>query len=268
MAVEREYFRDLASFERTLPEGQSLGAELESFVALCTAGMLASGAAERPALAQAGRRWLGAQARKVADRDEFVSAVLALADVVPGMGATKRQLGRCLGEIWDEEHVGRAAGGEDPAAAGATAMDVRMRDRAHLRILGLEMLKPGRVAELLGAKATNREKVRLLRVASRLLGLPRGRRHWVYPRFQIDERRACVYEEAERVNRLLGAAHDPWGVASWWVARNVLLDGRPCDLVGTKRRDDLWRAACALVERDPSEALEDTLAETASAARA
>jgi hypothetical protein len=266
MAVGREYLRHLASFERTLPDGQSVGAELESFVALCTAGMLASGVAERPALAQAARRWLGAQARRVADRDAFVSAALALADVVPGMGASKRQVGKRLRAIWDEEHLRRTA--DEPGATGAAAMDTRVRDRAHLRILGLEMLKPGRVAELLGARATNREKVRLLRVSSRLLGVPRGRRHWVYPRFQIDEQRACVYEEAERVNRLLGAAHDPWGVASWWVARNVLLDGRPCDLVGTKHGDDLWRAACALVERDPSEPLEDTSAETASAAGA
>lgn len=268
MAVEREYLRDPASLERMLPEGQSVGAEFESFVALCTAGMLASGAAERPALAEAARRWLGAEARKVANRDEFVSAALALADVVPGMGATKRQVGKRLREIWDEEHLRRTAVGDESGATGGAAMDARARDRAHLRILGLEMLKPGRVAELLGAKATNREKVRLLRVSSRLLGVPRGRRHWVYPRFQIDEQRACVYEEAERVNRLLGAAQDPWGVASWWVARNVLLDGRPCDLVGTKRRDDLWRAACALVERDPDEPLEDTSAETASAAGA
>ncbi|MFB6978372.1 hypothetical protein [Streptomyces scopuliridis] len=62
------------------------------------------------------------------------------------------------------------------------------------------------------------------------------------PRFQF-EAPGRPREVVVRVNRLLGADRDPWGVTAWWLARNVWLGDPPADLLGTDRDDDLL--ACA-----------------------
>ena len=128
--------------------------------------------------------------------------------------------------------------------------EMRIRIEATAAIWEEEMLDAGAAAVALGAKASNREKVRSLRNCSKLLGLPHNSRY-LYPSFQIDLARRQVYDTVESVNQLLGAADDPWGVASWWMTENVLIQARPCDLVGGTRRTDVWRAACALVDADP-----------------
>jgi hypothetical protein len=109
-----------------------------------------------------------------------------------------------------------------------------------------KVLKPREVALALGAKAANRERVRSLRERSHLLGLPRGRAY-LYPAFQIDLRRREVYPEVRAVNEALGAADDPWGVASWWTSANDRLGARPIDLVDTPRRDAVVEAAKAAI---------------------
>ena len=109
------------------------------------------------------------------------------------------------------------------------------------------MLTPGVAAESLGAKPTNREKVRRLRGRSVLLGLPHDHA-FLYPAFQFDVRRRSVFAEVETVNRMLNAADDPWGVASWWIGQHDRLDARPMDLVGHGRVDDLVVVAEAVLE--------------------
>ena len=109
------------------------------------------------------------------------------------------------------------------------------------------MLTPGAAAESLGAKSTNREKVRRLRGRSVLLGLPHDHA-FLYPAFQFDVRRRSVFAEVETVNRMLNAADDPWGVASWWIGQHDRLDVRPMDLVGHGRVDDLVAVAEAVLE--------------------
>ena len=109
------------------------------------------------------------------------------------------------------------------------------------------MLKPGAAAESLGAKPTNREKVRRLRMRSALLGLPHDHA-FLYPAFQFDVRRRCVFSEVETVNRMLNAADDPWGVASWWIGQHDRLGAQPMDLVGHGRVDDLVAVAEAVLE--------------------
>lgn len=109
------------------------------------------------------------------------------------------------------------------------------------------MLEPRDAAVALGARGTNREKVRTYRERSWLLGLPAGR-GYVYPTFQFDAERRDVFPEVRAVNERLEAAGDPWGVASWWISRHARLGARPVELVGTERADELARVAEAAIE--------------------
>ena len=109
------------------------------------------------------------------------------------------------------------------------------------------MLEPREAAVALGARGTNREKVRRYRERSWLLGLPAGR-GYLYPAFQFDAERRDVFPDVRAVNERLEAAGDPWGVASWWVSRHARLGDRPVELVGTDRVDDLARVAEAATE--------------------
>ncbi|MDE0170196.1 MAG: hypothetical protein OXS29_11895 [bacterium] len=109
------------------------------------------------------------------------------------------------------------------------------------------MLKSKDAAVALGARPTNREKIRRLREQSSIFGLPYGN-GFLYPAFQFDPRKRAVFTEVRSVNEQLIAVEDPWGVASWWMSRNARLGVRPVDLVGTDRGDDLVAVARATVE--------------------
>ena len=129
-----------------------------------------------------------------------------------------------------------------------SALDqARLQGEAIEAIWREPMLKPGDAALALGARATNREKVRRLRERSSLLGLPSGS-GFLYPAFQFDTARRRLFPEIIEVNELIDAAGDPWGVASWWMAENARLSARPVDSVGTERAPDVVEAAGALVE--------------------
>ena len=129
-----------------------------------------------------------------------------------------------------------------------SALDqARLQGEAIESIWREPMLKPGDAALALGARATNREKVRRLRERSSLLGLPSGS-SFLYPAFQFDTVRRRLFPEVVEVNELIDAAGDPWGVASWWIAENARMAGHPVDCVGTERAPDLVEAAGALVE--------------------
>jgi hypothetical protein len=67
------------------------------------------------------------------------------------------------------------------------------------------------------------------------------------PEFQFDGRDQ-PYQVVIRVNRVLDAEHDPWGVADWWLSSNVWLGDRPAELLGSVHDDDLVAAATAAVE--------------------
>ena len=110
------------------------------------------------------------------------------------------------------------------------------------------MLEPKDAAVALGAKKTNREKIRRIRKRSLLLGLPSGR-GYLYPMFQFDAERREIFPEVRAVNERLNAASDPWGVASWWVSCHARLGTRPVDLVGTDRAGDLVTVAESVVEQ-------------------
>lgn len=127
-------------------------------------------------------------------------------------------------------------------------VQARIAGEAKRSIWQEEMLTSSAVGELLGSKAGNlRELPRRLRVRSELLGLPH-RRGTFYPAFQIDAAKRRVIPVVAEVNRLLDAAGDPWGVASWWVSENARLGARPMDLVTTQRAEDVRAAAEAVTE--------------------
>jgi rubrerythrin len=107
------------------------------------------------------------------------------------------------------------------------------------------MFRPAEAAKAVGA--TNRERVRSLRARSELLGLPHGNA-FLFPVFQFDLEHRRIHPEAVEINRLLHAAKDPWGVASWWTVPNTWLETRPCDLLGTERAAEVVDAGHALVE--------------------
>lgn len=123
----------------------------------------------------------------------------------------------------------------------------RLQGEAIQTIWREPMLEPKDAAVALGAKATNREKVRQYRERSWLLGLPSGR-GYLYPAFQFDQDRREVFAEVRAVNERLEAANDPWGVASWWISRHARLGARPAELVGTDQGDDLVAVAVAGTE--------------------
>jgi hypothetical protein len=127
-------------------------------------------------------------------------------------------------------------------------LQARLRGESVDTIWREAMVESRDAASALDARAGNREKVRQYRQRSWLLGLPWGR-GYLYPAFQFDVERRTVFPEVRRVNELLRAVDDPWGVASWWISLNARLGERPMDLIGTGRADDLVEAAQALVEQ-------------------
>ncbi|MYB73800.1 MAG: hypothetical protein F4X68_07565 [Acidimicrobiia bacterium] len=133
------------------------------------------------------------------------------------------------------------------AAEHLVLAQTRLRGQAIDTIWQMPMLGPKDAAVALGAKETNRERVRQHRGRSWLLGLPRDR-GYLYPAFQFDPLRRDVFSEVRAVNELLDAVSDPWGVASWWVSKNARIGAAPSELVGTGRSDDLLALAGAVLE--------------------
>jgi hypothetical protein len=107
---------------------------------------------------------------------------------------------------------------------------------------------PGGVqAGLLAARALTEREVRAAGGdpgRADLIRLRRSDRHVVLPAFQFAPDGTPVPVVA-RVNALLDAAGDPWGVADWWLGRNAWLDGVPADLLGRVPDAELIMAAQA-----------------------
>ena len=182
---------------------------------------------------------------------ELLDAAASLAARHRGLVGYEARLRGLLGLLTLRGDLARRLGGdphqvfdnlEQVMTAGA-----KLQGEAIRTIWREPMLKPKDAAEALGARPTNREKVRRLREGSSLLGLPHGNRY-LYPAFQFDLQRRDVFAEVRTVNERLDACLDPWGVASWWVSRNARLGKRPADLVGTDRANSLAAASQAVVE--------------------
>jgi hypothetical protein len=127
-----------------------------------------------------------------------------------------------------------------------------LRGQVRARVLDEELMTASAVAALVGSKSKNaRQYANRLRLSSRLLAVPH-RNQYLYPAFQLDLERGRVRPVVERVNGVLCAAEDPWGVASWWLSPNGRLDGvSPASLLGDVDAEGrLVDAATALAEDD------------------
>ena len=188
---------------------------------------------------------------RVAEESDVLDAAAFLAAQHHALAGDEAWLRSWLSLLTVRNDVVRQIGGEprhvlDEAGQGVLAQAM-VQGEAVRAIWREPMREPRDAAVALGARATNREKVRQYRKRSWLLGLPAGR-GYVYPAFQFDPERRDVFAEVRAVNERLEAADDPWGVASWWIARHARLGARPADLVGTRRADDLFAAADAATE--------------------
>lgn len=79
-----------------------------------------------------------------------------------------------------------------------------------------------------------------------LIRLDRADGSYAVPVFQFDEHGAPI-PVVLRVNQVLGARDDPWGVADWWLSANVWLRESPSELIGRTPDDLLMAAAVAAV---------------------
>lgn len=124
-----------------------------------------------------------------------------------------------------------------------------LREQARVRLFELPTFDATEVSELLGSRSRNqRQYAATLRRRGELLALRRSNRY-LYPRFQFDRAGRRVHPEVAEVGKLLGAATDPWGVASFWVSPHPRLAGRaPMDLVGTREAGALPELARGMVE--------------------
>lgn len=186
-----------------------------------------------------------------AEEADVLDAAASLAARHHALEGDESQLRSWLGLLAQRSDLARRLGGEPRRVlddvAQALMAQARLQGDAMRTIWREPMLEPKDAAVALGAKATNREKVRQYRERSWLLGLPSGR-GYLYPAFQFDHERRDVFAEVRAVNERLEAANDPWAVASWWISPHARLGARPADLVGTDRGDDLVAVAEAATE--------------------
>ncbi|MFJ6183584.1 hypothetical protein [Streptomyces sp. NPDC092295] len=123
--------------------------------------------------------------------------------------------------------------------AAAAPGPAALMDLVRRRVLAATPVLSDDEARALGRQGAARDLIRLDR--------PGGAT--ALPRFQF-EPSGRPREVVVRVNQLLGADRDPWGVTAWWLATNVWLGDPPADLLGADRDDDLVACAGATLGED------------------
>lgn len=182
--------------------------------------------------------------------DEFLERLGAVFDEVPAFSDRRWELIVAMETMLSaEETVSAMAGG-----TGRLIADLRLEQslKAEVRrsVFAEPMLTAEAVAAALGSHSVNpRQYANTKRRRGELLGLPVKNRY-LFPAFQIDAGRSRMVPVVARVNGLLLAPEDPWGVASWWFSVNGWLGRkRPADLVGDdKNAAAVLEAARAEVE--------------------
>ena len=132
------------------------------------------------------------------------------------------------------------------ATAAHIAGQVQIEVAARHAVLDTPMLTAEHVADLVRSANNNRREAgSAMRRQGRAVGVEVGGRT-VFPAFQFDHARARLRPVVAEINRRLGAASDPWGVASWWLAPSVWRDDdvSPADLVA-KGDEEAVRALAA-----------------------
>jgi hypothetical protein len=176
--------------------------------------------------------------------EEMVAADSQLAEMAPSVGALLRS--RIAADAVTATFMLEPAAAEDldDAYAPDDILRIgRVRGQAEAAILGEPMLDPAHAAASMGSTSRNpREFARQLRARTDILALRVGNRY-LFPAFQFNEARRELWPIAAEINGLLGATADPWGVASFWFARDARLGARPADLAADRAREDDIRAA-------------------------
>ena len=104
-------------------------------------------------------------------------------------------------------------------------------DHATRRLLGAASLSTAQIL----ARGQSPDQPSLIRL-ERADGTPQ------WPAFQFGPDGA-VLPVVSRINAVLDAAHDPWGVADWWLGQNAWLDDAPARLIGILDDADLIATA-------------------------
>ncbi|MDP9318321.1 MAG: hypothetical protein M3O94_04450 [Actinomycetota bacterium] len=188
--------------------------------------------------------------------DEVVEVLGALFDERSSFRLMRDDLLATLGTALSAPRVRDAltqAALRDVTTAGTSRQAEQLRIEAEARgaVLSQPVLDSREVADTLGSRGQNRrDMASTLRRSGVVVGVPHGGKVW-YPAFQLDVRRGQVRPVVKEVNELLGAAGDPWGVASWWLSPSGRRRDRksPADLaVGGD--DDAVRALAHTLVRD------------------
>jgi hypothetical protein len=153
--------------------------------------------------------------------------------------------------VASEQMVADLAGGPQRLRrADEVLQQARLRGEAMRNVLEQELVNAEDAGRLLGSDAASnrRQYANKQREAGALLAVPHKNRY-LYPVFQFDPTRRTIHAVVCRVNELLDARHDPWGVASWWSTPRESLKGRrPADLVGTAQEHQVEVLARAELE--------------------
>ncbi|MDO9108226.1 MAG: hypothetical protein Q7U89_04450 [Coriobacteriia bacterium] len=162
---------------------------------------------------------------------EFVRRIGAVLDEVPELSSYRWELVLAMESVLCATDAAQAMAGGPAAVVAEVARENVVRASARRRVFDEPMMEADMAARALGSRSVNLSQyASLRRRRGELLGLPVAN-HYLFPAFQIDADRRCVVPVVAQVNRLLGAAQDPWGVASWWFSDNARLGGaRPADL--------------------------------------
>lgn len=181
--------------------------------------------------------------------DELAKTVQHVAERHVGSSAAARLRVYIAAVFSEAEQLGRLSGSPFDVIERLDAerqQQLIIRSTAHRRVLDEQLLESTAVGQALGRSGTNgREAASKLRLASELVGIKQANRY-LFPAFQIDFAHQRVAPIVAEVNRLLDAADDPWGVASWWISASSRLEGRaPKELIDTPDESNLKLLALA-----------------------
>ncbi len=197
------------------------------------------------------RRAAGALADIEQERleEEFVRKIGAVLDELPHLAPYRWELVLAMESALNAQDAVAAMSGGPTEVLTLIHRENVVRAGARNKVLDEPMLEAEGVADVLGSRSVNRKQsASRNRRGGALLGVPVANRY-LFPAFQFDVAHQRIHPTAVEVNRLLGAADDPWGVASWWVSPNARLKGRrPADALAEKGCDDeVFGAARAVI---------------------
>jgi len=197
---------------------------------------------------QAAVRRLRNAARAEHPEEAFVEDLDAVLEELPRLASHRWEILAVMRSVLEEPGRAEALAGGPARVIADLAEDAVIRAGARRHVLDEPMLDARGLAIALGSRSVNPSQYAAAkRRRGEVLGLPLNGR-FLFLSFQVDSERQAVRPAVRETNVLLGAAGDPWGVASWWVSGNERLSGkRPADVVCDDARAlDVVRAARAV----------------------